>query len=71
MALQKPLRVLAFSLALSGIAPVVLIVAGVVDRDLLLVVFLPSIAVGLASAWYAARRPPIPARWALDDRRMP
>ena len=71
MALQKSLRILAFSMALSCIAPGVLIAAGVVDRDLLLVVFLPSIAVGLASAWFAARRRSIPARWALDDRRMP
>ena len=71
MALRKPLRVLVFSMALSCIAPAVLVVAGIVDRDLLLVVFLPSIAVGLASAWFAARRPNVPARWAIDDRRMP
>ena len=67
----KPLRVLAFAMALSGIAPGVLIAAGVADRDLLIVVFLPSVSVGLASAWFAARRSPMPARWALGDRRMP
>lgn len=71
MALQKPLRTVAFSMALSAIAPGVLLVAGVTERDLLLVVFLPSVAVGLASAWFAARRPSMPARWAIDDRRMP
>ncbi len=71
MALHQPVRIFAFAMALSCIAPGILIVAGVADRDLLLVVFLPSVAVGLASAWFAARRPPGPSRWALDDRRMP
>lgn len=71
MALHKPLRIVVFAVVLSAIAPGTLLGAGVTERDLLLVVFLPSVAVGLASAWFAARRPSRPTRWAIDDRRMP
>ena len=71
MALQKLFRMLAFSMALSCIAPGVLMVAGVADRGLMLLELLPSIVVGLASAWFAARRPSTLARWVLDERRLP
>ena len=71
MALQKVFRVLVLSIVLSSIAPAILAAAGVVEHDLLLVVFLPSMAVGLASGWLAARGPEPPAPWAFDDRRMP
>ncbi len=64
-------RVLAFVLALSTVAPAILASSGVVDSDLLLVVFLPSVLVGVATAWYARRPSPEEKAWVYDSRRMP
>jgi hypothetical protein len=71
MALQKVFRVLVVSIVLSSIAPAALAAAGIVEHDLLMMVFVPSMAVGLASGWFAARDPQAPEPWAFDDRRMP
>lgn len=50
------LRVIAFAVALSSAAPALLASFGVVDADLLIVVFAPSVLVGIATAWYARRQ---------------
>ncbi len=56
MPVLEVLRVLALAAAMSAVAPTVLIAAGVVDVDLLLVVFLPGVCVGATTAWYSRRR---------------
>lgn len=65
------LRLLTFIVAASTLAPLALTLQGVHDRDLLVVVFVPSVLVGVATAWFAMRsstgRPP----WAVDTQRMP
>ncbi len=71
MHLTSGLRFLAFVLALSAAAPAILASSGVSDTDLLLVVFLPSVLVGIATALYARRSPPEEKTWAYDSRRMP
>ncbi len=65
------LRVIAFAVALSAATPALLATCGVVDRDLLIVVFAPSVLVGAATAWYARRQRPRVGQWVFDSRRMP
>lgn len=65
------LRVIAFAVALSAAAPALLAACGVVDRDLLVIVFTPSVFVGAATAWYARRRGATERQWFFDSRRMP
>ena len=67
----EALRVVAVAVLLSTAAPAVLVASGVADRDLLLVVFVPSLVVGLVTAWYAGRRPHPGKAWLVDTRRMP
>lgn len=67
----KALYTILFTIGLSAAAPAILAINGVLDPDLLLIVFAPSVIVGVASAWYA-RRPATPAKtWAFDSQRMP
>ena len=65
------LRLLGFIVASSALAPLALAVHGVRDRDLLVVVFVPSVLVGVATAWFAMRSPAGRRPWAVDPRRMP
>jgi hypothetical protein len=65
------LRVIAFAVTLSAVAPALLAACGVVDHDLLIVVFTPSVFVGAGTAWYARRRGPVDKQWFVDSRRMP
>ncbi len=64
-------RVVLLAVCLSAAAPAVLAASGVDDRDLLLVVFLPSLFVGLITAWFARRLAADRERWVFDRRRMP
>ena len=65
------LRVIAFAVALSAAAPALLAACGVVDGDLLMVVFAPSVLVGAATGWYARRQGSTARQWLFDSRRMP
>ena len=71
MAWRPLARIVFLSMVLSGIAPAVLVLAGVHEHDLLMVVFLPSLGVGLVSGWLADRRSGPPGAWACDTQRMP
>ena len=66
----ETLRILFVALALSAVAPLVLLLYGVADMDLLLVVFSPSALVGMVAAAYARRRS-LPRAWLFDSQRMP
>ena len=65
------LRLLIFVVASSTLAPLALVAQGVRDRDLLVVVFVPSVLVGVATACFAMRSPAGRRPWAVDTRRMP
>ncbi len=49
-------RTLAVALATSSIAPGNLLAAGVDDRPTLVVVFVPGVVSGIATAWFAVHR---------------
>ena len=63
-------RVVLLAVCLSA-APAVLAASGVDDRNLLLVVFLPSLFVALTTAWFALRLGAAREPWVFDRRRMP
>lgn len=67
----ETLRILAVTLVLSAVAPLVLAAAGVADADLLLVVFSTSVLVGWLVAGFVRRRKMNPRTWFVDSRRMP
>ena len=71
MPIRTRLRVCASSVALSTIAPVILAANGVADRDLLLIVFVPSVLVGWTTGSIALRGRATPPTWAFDTKRMP
>lgn len=67
----ETIRILAVTLVLSAVAPLVLAAAGVADADLLLVVFSTSVLVGCLVAGYVRRKTMNTKTWFVDSRRMP
>ena len=69
---MRPAAVVRFVLlavVLSAAAPAVLAASGVDDRNLLLVVFLPSLFVALTTAWFALRLGAAREPWVFVRRR--